>query len=408
LRQIIIGLVALAGLLLLNPGQLPRTQLNGRRGEKLLHLSEGSHGIVAVVEERGSRRIKLDNNYVLGGTASTGDERMQAHLPLLLHPAPRTVAFLGLGTGITAGGALLHPVDKVTAVEIVPEVVRVAKDYFGDANLGIVEAPRGEVIVNDARNFLRGSGRQFDVIVGDLVVPWRRGEAALYFVEHFQAGRRALTPGGLYCQWLPLFQMSGEEFNIVVASFLDVFPRATLWRGDFAPDRPALALVGHTSETAIDPAMVERRVRELQPDEGNPHLGHPAGLWIYLCGPVDRKASRFAAARRNRESEPWLELLGPLAHAGLAQSARPLFVGRLLDAFLAEIRASSLAGSPLERLGPSHLQWREAGARLGEASLLHAEGDGGAANARMQQALAGLPPEVQRALGDPQPEPPAR
>ena len=89
-----------------------------------------------MVEAGGHQRIKLDNFYVLGGTASTGDERMQAHVPLLLHPAPRNVAFLGLGTGITAGAALLHPVERVTVLEIVPGVVAVARDYFRAANLG--------------------------------------------------------------------------------------------------------------------------------------------------------------------------------------------------------------------------------------------------------------------------------
>ncbi len=68
------------------------------------------------------RRMEETMNRLWRGF-STGDERMQAHLPLLLHPSPRRVAFLGLGTGITAGAAVLHPVDDVTAVELIPEVV---------------------------------------------------------------------------------------------------------------------------------------------------------------------------------------------------------------------------------------------------------------------------------------------
>src|SRR6185369_4726801 len=110
----------------------------------------------------------LNNFYVLGGTASTGDERLQGHLPLLLHPAPKRVAFLGLGTGITAGAALLHPVERVAAIEIVPEVIAAARDHFNDANLGIITSPRAEVITDDARNFLGASARRFDVIIGDL------------------------------------------------------------------------------------------------------------------------------------------------------------------------------------------------------------------------------------------------
>jgi predicted O-methyltransferase YrrM len=62
---------------------------------------------------------------------------------------------------------LLHPGLRVTAVEIVPEVIVAARDYFADANLRVIDSDRTEVIAEDARNFLRGSGRQFDVIVGN-------------------------------------------------------------------------------------------------------------------------------------------------------------------------------------------------------------------------------------------------
>ena len=345
--------------------------------------------------------MKLDNFYVLGGTASTGDERMQAHIPLLLHPAPKQVAFLGLGTGITTGAALLHPVERVTALEIVPEVVNAAKNYFAAENLGVVNSPQTEVVIEDARNFLRRSGRKFDVIVGDLVVPWRRGEAALYTAEHFIAARRALAPGGIFCQWLPLFQLSEEEFRIVVATFLDVFPHTTLWRGDFSPNDPALALIGNADGVPIDPAMVERRVAELKKDETNPHLTHPAGLWVFLVGPLDPADPSVTAAKRNRENRPWLEILGPRAHARATRGDRPVFVGRDLESFLAETRARPLDGSLLSLLQTTQLRWRDVGAPLSEASLLFAEKKSAAAAEMMRAATDRLPPEVRRAFVPP-------
>jgi spermidine synthase len=193
-----------------------------------------------------------------------------------------------------------------------------------------------------------------------------------------------------------MFQMSEAEFNIVAATFLDVFPQTTLWRGDLAPDLPAVALVGHTDAAPIDPAVVDRRIRELRMDETNLHLAHAAGLWMFLAGPLDAKGARFANARRNRERTPWLELLGPLMHAGSIHGREPLFVGRRLESFLGEISKQSLEASPLARLGAERLRWRDAGARLREATLLMAEGK--QAETQMQEAAAALPPEVQRAL----------
>jgi spermidine synthase len=324
-------------------------------------------------------------------------------VPLLLHPAPKRVAFLGLGTGVTAGAALLHPVERVTALEIVPDVVAVARDYFRAANLGVVEDRRVECVVEDGRNFLRATDHQFDVIVGDLFVPWRRGEAGMFSLDQFASARRALAPGGIFCQWLPMFQMTEQEFNIVAATFLDVFPQTTIWRGDLAPDLPAVALIGHTDSAPIDPAVVDRRVRELRRDETNLHLAHAAGFWMFLVGPLDAKDARFAKARRNRERTPWLELLGPLTHAGSSHGREPLFVGRRLEPFLEVISKQSLEGSPLARLDAEHLRWRGAGARLREATLQMAEGK----QTQLQEAVAALPREVQQALlGTNAPPPP--
>ena len=394
-------LVSMTALLMLagfwNPSALPRTRLAPDQGERLVALEEGSHGIVAVVEKQGSRRMKLDNYYVLGGTASTGDERMQGHLPLLLHPAPGKVAFLGLGTGISAGAALLHPsVRQLHTIEIVPEIAQAAQRYFHEENLRLGSDPRTTVIIEDARNYLRASGQKYDVIVGDLVVPWRRGESALYSAEHFAAGRRALGPHGIFCQWLPLFQLGEEEFRIVVATFLQEFPRTSLWRGDFAPHEPALALVGQTDDAAIDPSRVEQRLRELKKDNANPHLVHPAGLWMFWVGLLDPNDPMFAQAPRNSADAPWLEILGPLAHAGSARTN--LLVGRPLETFLARIRKQPLTGAALQQMTSEVLRWREAGAGIAEASLLLSEGKSSEGEAAMRRAVAALPAAVQSGL----------
>jgi hypothetical protein len=98
-----------------------------------------------------------------------------------------------------------------------------------------------------------------------------------------------------------MFQLAEEEFNIVAATVLDVFPQATLWRGDFAPNDPAIALIGQLDGATIDPAVVERRLRELKTDAANPFLVHPAGFWMFLAGTLDPKEERFVRARRSRE-----------------------------------------------------------------------------------------------------------
>jgi spermidine synthase len=404
-RPALVRRFALAGLLAAlvigaNPFTLPRVRIEREGGERLLHLDEGSHGIVAVVESPEDRWMLLNNFYTLGGTASANEERQQARIPLLLHPSPRRVAFLGLGTGITAGGALAPSVEKVVALELVPEVVDAAGEHFADANLGLLRDGRVEVIKEDARVYLKGGGQEFDVIVGDLVVPWRSGESALFTKEHFETARRALAPGGVFCQWLPTFQLSEEQFRIVAATFLDVFPRATLWRGDFLPDAPALALVGHTDVQPLDAAALDERVERLKHwcAPTTPLLCARGGPWLFLVGPLDPADPQFATARRNRESEPWVELLSPAARPQSGTASPQRFTGEALYGFMERIRARPVGGSPLANLGREHLAWRDAGAGLWGAALLLQAGREEEANRRAAESLSSLPSELREVI----------
>ncbi len=385
------------GVLLLQPGDLPRVRI--APDEKVVSLREGPFGTVAVVERGGHRRLMLNNYYVLGGTASTGEERLAGHLPLLLHADPQRVAFLGLGTGITASAALFHPVREVVAMELVDEVVESAREDFHEANLGVLEDPRVRAEVEDARTGLRRSTGRFDVIVSDLVVPWRRGEAALYTKESFQSARDALDDGGIFCQWVPLFQLSREAFLSIAATFLDVFPETLLFKGDFHAGEPAVALIGLTSDRPLDPRVVEQRARQyaLAPDPANPYLFDPAGPWVYLAGPLASQDPELRAAPRNTDRHPIVELSSPMAQfAGTGEAA--LFTGEPLKRYFDALLARPLAGTPLSELDAEHLSFRQAGHDIWTASLLELQGKRAEADALGLAGLAKLPEPLRRVL----------
>jgi spermidine synthase len=397
-----LGTLAVLGLgvWLLDPGGQPFVRINRDKGERLVSLEEGNYGSVAVLEDGDHRWMTINNHYVLGGTSSARDERMQAHIPLFLHPAPRKVAFLGMGTGITAGAAFVHPVDSVVVLELVPEVIRAAKSQFADANLHALEDPRLEIRAEDARNFLKGSGRKFDVIVGDLVVPWRPGEASLLSLEHFHATRDALLPGGIFCQWLPIFQLSEEGFRIIAATFLQVYPNSTLWRGDFLADQPALALIGQRDPAPLDAEAIDRRVAHLSDriSNSNPYLADRAGLWLFLVGQLGSLDSQYVNARRNLDSRPWLELMTPRSPFTGPRQGDAGPNGGFLTALFDEVRSRPLAGSLLERLDADHLKWRDAGDELWKASTLTLEGRDEESQEKALDALSRMPAALQRAV----------
>lgn len=378
---------------------LPRVYLDPEQDEQLAWIREGSHGIASAVRHGDNVRLKFDNFYTLGGSASLANARQLGHIPLLLHAAPRRVAFLGLGTGITASAALMQGVNEIVVFELLPEVAAGARTIFAEQNQHLLESPHVRLIVDDARSHLRAAAQQYDVIVGDLLVPWRRGESALYTREHFVNMGRALAPGGLFCQWLPTYQMSEAEFRIVVATFLDVFPSASLWRSDFVAAFPALGLVGHAHDLALAEESIDRRVQALRAVlvAENRYMAHAAGLWLHLVGGLSADAPWVSGTRRNTQDLPWLEMLS--ARVPLSGAARDpsTFMGEPLLRFLEELRAPVTRG-PLAALDAERLRWRDLGGDLFRASCMDAGGEEETARTLAFATLAELPREIQESV----------
>jgi len=307
LRGALVGSLVLAVLVSpANPWRLP--VVSSEAGERLLAVAQGAHGVVSVLESSdGQRRIKLNNQYSLGGSRARVAQERAGHLPLLLHPEPKRVLFVGAATGGTASAAVVHSVQEIVLVELVPEVQSLAAEYFGFATRGVHRDPRTRLLVEDGRNHLRAAPERYDVVVADLFVPWRPGVGSLYTREHFQAVRDHLTPDGVFCQWLPLYQFGSREFEIVLATFLDVFPNATLWRGDFFARRPVAALVGWLGPPLWQ-SGVEARARRLgQRGVEDRWVVEPAGLWMLYVGPLIRLGDRLRNAPRNTDDRPYFE-----------------------------------------------------------------------------------------------------
>jgi tetratricopeptide (TPR) repeat protein len=55
------------------------------------------------------------------------------------------------------------------------------------------------------------------------------GIASLFTREFFEVARARLQPGGILCQWAHTYDISTEDLQSIAATFLSVFPDATLW-----------------------------------------------------------------------------------------------------------------------------------------------------------------------------------
>jgi spermidine synthase len=301
---------------------LPLVRLDtwpGARGQpvRLVELATGPEGTVAVADLGEDRIILLNNQYALGGSGAFIRQQRMALLPAVLHPAPRRVAFIGLGTGITAGAALVDPaVEEATAYEISPLVAAMSRKHFETLTGGFAADARARVVIEDGRVALAATPGAWDLIVGDLFMPWQVGTGRLYSVEHFRAVREALATGGEFCQWLPGFQLTPEQFRVIVASFREAFPTAYLFRDDRSPETPAFALVGFR-DAALDWSVVERRSAVLR-ESGRTRDGFvafPQLVRALYVGVADGGAPGVAV--RNTLDNGWIE-----RRAGLDQVGR--------------------------------------------------------------------------------------
>ena len=147
--------------------------------EKLHAFRVGREGAVAALEcGPGDWRMLFNNSYTLGGSRAQSNQERQSLLPLLLllHGDPKSVATLGVATGSTVAGAAFHPgVERIDAVELSPLVLRYAEEFFAPYNRNVFADRRVRFLQEDACWVMARERAAYDVVVGDLFLPWRTG-----------------------------------------------------------------------------------------------------------------------------------------------------------------------------------------------------------------------------------------
>ncbi len=187
-------------------------------------------------------------------------QRMLGHLTTLTVATPSSVLVIGCGAGITAGAVSIDPrVERETIAEIEPLVFDAARN-FGDANFHVLDNPKIRKVVDDGRHFLLNTSERFDAITVDPLDPWVKGAASLYTLEMFQSMRRHLNPGGTVTMYIQLFETTPDAVKSAIATFMQVFPHATLWANTDEGRGYDMVLLGQAEPLHINLDEMERRV----------------------------------------------------------------------------------------------------------------------------------------------------
>ncbi|MCU0724274.1 MAG: fused MFS/spermidine synthase [Planctomycetes bacterium] len=238
-----------AGLLLLGvsffvPGASPRAAFGTP-----VFAADTPFQRVEVTDHRGERWLFLDgcvhSRMALGPPADPGASyiRLFRFLPAF-RPEARSLLMLGLGAGALA--PLLSAEDyRITAVEIDPVVVTAARERFG--TLGGI----GNVIVGDARTFVRRATERFDLVALDVCgSDWMPEH--LVTREFFREVRGVLAPGGVLAV-NAIGEVGGRALAALGATLRDVYPHADAFAGN--PEGPLTNVVFYASDEPLVPSF---------------------------------------------------------------------------------------------------------------------------------------------------------
>jgi spermidine synthase len=224
---------------------------------RALYVGEGINSSIAVTEESNGWRSFHVSGKVEASTEPQ-DMRLQrllGHLTALMNEnGPKSALVVGFGAGATAGAISIHPtLERMIICELEPLIPKVVSKYFSDANYGVTTNHKVQIVYDDARHYVLTTREKFDLITSDPIHPWVKGAATLYTKEYFEHVKARLNSGGVVTQWVPLYESTEDAVRSEVATFLQAFPNATLWRNDDKNGRGYdMVLVGRLNETPID------------------------------------------------------------------------------------------------------------------------------------------------------------
>ena len=124
-----------------------------------------------------------------------------AALPVAARPDARSMLMVGFGGGVALEGTPAS-VEDIDVVELEPEVIEANRLLSGMRNFDPLADPRFNIVINDARNALRLTGKSYDVIVSQPSHPWTAGASHLFTREFAADVRSRLNEGGVFLQWM--------------------------------------------------------------------------------------------------------------------------------------------------------------------------------------------------------------
>jgi len=200
-RWLYAGMLGLFAVVLAATPTLRFADIAGEPEKAVLHYEEGVAGVVQVATDIYDRTLLSINGWSVAGTgtpnldvALVNDypevQKLLAHLPMLLHAAPRQVLVIGFGAGGTAWSLSRYDVlRRLDIVEFVPGVIRAA-GFFPEVNHNVLTDPRLRVIIDDPA----GAARAIHAGIDEMMAYRERNDEAYSFNWRLRIDGALQTP----------------------------------------------------------------------------------------------------------------------------------------------------------------------------------------------------------------------
>jgi spermidine synthase len=269
---VVVGIALIAGLLARTVPPIPwllvaygRYSATWVGQNEMVYVGEGVTASVAV-----TRTPTGVLNYHNAGKVQASSEpqdmrlqRMLGHITTLVPKNPNKVLVIGCGAGVTAGAVSIDPMVKdQTIAEIEPLVPRVVSTHFAQHNFNVVANPKVKVHLDDARHYLLTTDEKFDAITSDPLDPWVKGAATLYTREFFEVVKSHLNPGGVVTLFVQLYESSEAAVKSEIGTFLEAFPNGAVFANTVNGQGYDLVLFGQLEGAKINVDAVQARLSD--------------------------------------------------------------------------------------------------------------------------------------------------
>ncbi|HEX6900483.1 MAG TPA: fused MFS/spermidine synthase [Thermoanaerobaculia bacterium] len=192
------------------------------------------------VESSVALDLSVEYAFMINGKSdgsTLGDSPTQVMSGLVaaaLHPNPKRVLVIGLGTGSTAGWlARIPSVERVDVVELEPVIEHVSR-VLSKINLDVLSNPKVRLYEGDGREFLLTTRERYDIIFSEPSNPYRAGVASLFSQDFYRAAIGRLQSGGIFLQWLQGYEVDAQMLRTAYATLTSVFPTVESWHVHYA------------------------------------------------------------------------------------------------------------------------------------------------------------------------------